>query len=132
MLPATQIGTPGGVPMPLEWLLRGSSWSGGDALTRTPPPDPVRQRRDRKKLRIANFVTFSGSAGIWGPAATNSALLAVSEINQRGGILGREIELRSSTMPEARSGCRAAASDMFASDDADVIIGSHISAVRLR
>ena len=89
MLSATQIGMPGGVPMPLEWLLRGSSRTGGDALTLTPRPDPVRQRRDRKKLRIASFITLTGSAGIWGPAATNSTMLAVSEINRRGGILGR-------------------------------------------
>src|ERR1700680_3762806 len=43
VLSATQIGMPGGLPMPLEWLLRGSSRSGGDALTLTPRPDPVRQ-----------------------------------------------------------------------------------------
>jgi ABC-type branched-subunit amino acid transport system substrate-binding protein len=47
----------------------------------------------QNKLRVGNFLTFSGSPGIWGSASTNSVLLAVSEINKRGGILGREIEL---------------------------------------
>ena len=35
----------------------------------------------------------TGSPGVWGPCATSSAQLAVAEINKRGGILGREIEL---------------------------------------
>ena len=131
MLPATQIGTPGGVPMPLEWLLRGSSWSGGDALTRTPPPDPVRQRRDRRKLRIASFITLTGSAGIWGPAATNSTMLAVSEINQRGGILGREVEVVFHDAGGPIKDVVRTASDVVASDDADIIMGTHISAVRV-
>ena len=89
MLSATQIGNTGSVTMPADGLLRGPSWSGGDALTLTPRPDPFRRRRDLKKLRIANFIGLSGPAGIWGPASTNSTLLAASEINRRGGILGR-------------------------------------------
>ena len=93
MLSAMQIGNTSGVPMPPDWLVRGPSWSGGDASTRTSRPDPFRQRRDRNKLRIANFIGLSGPAGIWGPASTNSTMLGVSEINQRGGILGREIEV---------------------------------------
>ncbi len=131
MLSATQIGMPGGVPMPLELLLRGSSWSGEDALTLTPRPDPVRQRRDRKKLRIASFITLTGSAGIWGPAATNSTLLAVSEINQRGGILGREVEVVFHDAGGLMEDVVRAASDVVASDDADIIMGTHISAVRV-
>ena len=131
MLSATQIGMPGGVPMPLEWLLRGSSRSGGDALTLTPRPDPVRQRRDRKKLRIASFITLTGSAGIWGPAATNSTMLAVSEINQRGGILGREVEIVFHDAGGPIEDVVRAASDVVASDDADIIMGTHISAVRI-
>ncbi|WP_338025200.1 ABC transporter substrate-binding protein [Bradyrhizobium betae] len=45
----------------------------------------------RNKLRIGNFLTFTGSPGIWGPTSTNSAMLAAAEINKRGGILGREL-----------------------------------------
>jgi urea transport system substrate-binding protein len=131
VLSATQIGMPGGLPMPLEWLLRGSSRSGGDALTLTPRPDPVRQRRDRKKLRIASFITLTGSAGIWGPAATNSTMLAVSEINQRGGILGREVEVVFHDAGGPIEDVARAASDVVASDDADIIMGTHISAVRI-
>ena len=69
MLSATQIGMPGGLPMPLEWLLRGSSRSGGDALTLTPRPDPVRQDPVRPggvggPVRRAVDVDMGGLAGL--------------------------------------------------------------------
>jgi urea transport system substrate-binding protein len=131
VLSATQIGNTGSVPMPADWLLRGPSWSGGDAWTLTPRPDPFRPRRDRSKLRIANFIGLSGPAGIWGPASTNSTLLAASEINQRGGILGREIEVVFHDTGGNIEDVVRTASDVVASDDADIIIGSHISAIRV-
>jgi urea transport system substrate-binding protein len=93
--------------------------------------DFFNQRRDRKRLRIANFVALSGSAGIWGPAVTNSALLAASEINRRGGILGREIEMVFHDSGGNIDGVVRTAADIVASDDADIIMGSHISAVRV-
>ena len=131
MLSAMQIGNTGNVPMLADWLLRGPSWSGGDALTLTPRSDPFRRRRDRKKLRIANFIGMSGPAGIWGPASTNSTLLAVSEINQRGGILGREIEVVFHDAGGDIEDVVRTASEVVASSDADIIVGSHISAVRV-
>jgi urea transport system substrate-binding protein len=93
--------------------------------------DFFRQHRDRKRLRIANFVALSGSAGIWGPAVTNSAFLAASEINQRGGILGRQIELVFHDSGGNIDNVVRTAADIVAADDADVIMGSHISAVRV-
>jgi urea transport system substrate-binding protein len=131
VLSAMQIENTGNVPMPADWLLRGPSWSGGDALTLTPRSDPFRRRRDRKKLRIANFIGMSGPAGIWGPASTNSTLLAVSEINQRGGILGREIEVVFHDAGGDIEDVVRTATEVVASSDADIIVGSHISAVRV-
>lgn len=94
-------------------------------------PDRAERRGARNRLRIGNFLTFSGSPGIWGPAATNSALLAVSEINRRGGILGREIELSFYDSGGAVEDVAARARDALDFDDIDVVMGSHISAVRL-
>jgi urea transport system substrate-binding protein len=131
VLSATQIGTTGGGPMPPDWLLRGSSWPGGDTFTLSPRPDSFWQRRDRKKLRIANFTSLTGPAGIWGPSATNSTLLAASEINRRGGILGREIEIVFHDAGGNIEDVVRTASDVVASDGADIIMGSHISAVRV-
>jgi urea transport system substrate-binding protein len=131
VLSATQIGTTGGGPMPPDWLLRGSSSPGGDTFSLSPRPDSFWQRRDRKKLRIANFTSLTGPAGIWGPSATNSTLLAASEINRRGGILGREIEIVFHDAGGNIEDVVRTASDVVASDDADIIMGSHISAVRV-
>jgi urea transport system substrate-binding protein len=90
-----------------------------------------RSRRDRSKLRIVNFIALSGSAGIWGPASINASMLAVSEINRRGGILGRELEL---VVRDA--GCELdelarQALDIVENDEGDIIIGSHMSVVRV-
>ncbi|MBS0222209.1 MAG: substrate-binding domain-containing protein [Proteobacteria bacterium] len=97
----------------------------GDGL-----PGKVR-RRDRRKLRVAHFTSLSGSAGIWGPPSVNSAVLAASEINKRGGILGREIELVVHDAGKAPEDLTRAAEDLVASEDADIVVGSHMSAARV-
>jgi ABC-type branched-subunit amino acid transport system substrate-binding protein len=85
----------------------------------------------RNKVRIGNFLTFCGSPGIWGPSSTNSVLLAVAEINKRGGILGREIELSFYEAGGAIEDVTQRAAEAIANDEVDVIMGSHISAVRV-
>jgi urea transport system substrate-binding protein len=131
VLSITQIGKAGGLAMPPDWLLKGLPGLGGDSFPQPPRPDAFRQRRDRSKLRIVNFTSLTGPAGIWGPSATNSTLLAVSEINRRGGILGREIEVFFHDAGGNIEDVVRTASDVVASDDADIIMGSHISAVRV-
>jgi ABC-type branched-subunit amino acid transport system substrate-binding protein len=131
VLSANQIVTVAGLPVPPEWLLKGLPERGNDTSAQTPRPDLFRNRRDPKKLRVANFITLSGPAGIWGPAGTNSTLLAAREINRRGGILGREIELVFHDAGGNIDDVVRAASDIAASEDADVVMGSHISAVRV-
>src|ERR1700738_1909696 len=129
LLSLTQFGKFGGPSMPPEWLLKGFAEPGTGMSVET--PSLFRGRRDRKKIRIANFITLSGSAGLWGPACTNSTLLAASEINRRGGILGREIEIVFHDAGGGIDDVVRAASDIVASDDADILMGSHISAVRV-
>ena len=115
--------------MPPEWLLKGLRGAATD--TSVPMLGSFPARRDRKKLRIANFVGLSGPSGIWGPASINSTLQGVSEINRRGGILGREIEVAFHDTGGDIDEVTRTASDIVASEDADLIMGSHISAVRL-
>ncbi|NPV20483.1 ABC transporter substrate-binding protein [Bradyrhizobium aeschynomenes] len=123
--------TAGRVSLPPSLLFRSRPQRSG--LTSLAPfdPDSIARRGSRSKLRIGNFITFSGSPGIWGPAATNSALLAVSEINRRGGILGREIELSFYDSGGPVEEVVARARDALDFDEIDVVMGSHISAVRL-
>src|SRR5258708_21903573 len=119
------------LPVQAGWRLKGLPEGCFDTFVKTARPDIFRPRRDRKKLRIANFITLSGPAGIWGPAGTNSTLLAATEINRRGGILGREIELVFHDAGGNIDDVGRSASDIVASDDADIVMGSHISAARV-
>jgi ABC-type branched-subunit amino acid transport system substrate-binding protein len=123
------MGQAGGPPPSPDWLLRSLGERG--AWQQPPQPQRIRFPRDRRKLRIANFIAMSGPAGIWGPASTNSTMLAVAEINRRGGILGRELELSFHDAGGDIDGIVRAASEIVANDDADVVMGSHISAVRV-
>src|SRR5437870_13034986 len=76
--------------IPPSLLVRNLSKAADDLDQSTIKPGSSWRRGAHSKLRIGNFLTFSGSPGIWGPSSTNSVVLAVDEINQRGGILGRE------------------------------------------
>jgi urea transport system substrate-binding protein len=129
LLSPTHIAKFGGPSMPPEWLLKGFSASVAGTSARA--PRPLHERGDRSKLRIANFVGLSGPSGIWGPASINSSLLAASEINRRGGILGREIEIAFHDTGGDLDDVTQTASDIVASEAADIITGSHISAVRV-
>jgi ABC-type branched-subunit amino acid transport system substrate-binding protein len=129
LLSPTHIGKFGGPSMPPEWLLKG--FPASVAGTSAQAPRPLHERGDRSKLRVANFAALSGPSGIWGPASINSSLLAASEINRRGGILGREIEIAFHDTGGDIDDVAQAASDIVASEGADIITGSHISAVRV-
>ena len=131
MLSSTQVGRAGRSIPPGSLLkaFRGSRAS--DPPLHADRRELFGQRRDRKKLRVVNFLGFSGPAGIWGPAGVNGTLLAVAEINRRGGILGREIEMIFRDAGTRLDDVVRVASDIVAADDADIIMGSHISAVRV-
>ncbi|MGJ4901798.1 substrate-binding domain-containing protein [Bradyrhizobium sp. HKCCYLS2058] len=123
--------TAGRLGLPPSLLFRSPPRRAGLPALAPLDPDRLQRRGSRSRLRVGNFLTFSGSPGIWGPAATNSALLAVSEINRRGGILGREIELSFYDSGGPADEVAERARDALEFDGIDVVMGSHISAVRL-
>ena len=132
MLASNQVGSADGMSVPPGSLLKAFPGS------RAPGPllnaghrELFDQPRNRKKLRVVNFLTLSGPAGIWGPAGINGTLLAVAEINRRGGILGREVEMIFHDAGARLNDVVQTAADIVAADDADIIMGSHISAVRV-
>jgi ABC-type branched-subunit amino acid transport system substrate-binding protein len=121
----------GGPAVPPSLLFRNLS-SGATGLDLSPIDAHFSNRRGAgSKLRIGNFLTFTGSPGIWGPSSTTSALLAVAEINKRGGILGREIEMPMYDAGGSLDDVVARAAEAIAFDEVDLIMGSHISAVRV-
>jgi ABC-type branched-subunit amino acid transport system substrate-binding protein len=103
------------------------------AIDRALSPDDrtFGRRSARNKLRVGGFICCTGSPGVWGPCATSSAQLAVAEINKRGGILGREIELSIYDAGGPVDEVVDRAEQAIAFDEVDVIVGLHTSAVRV-
>jgi urea transport system substrate-binding protein len=132
VLSTVPVSTRGHLSIPQHLLFRGPPPAQA-SLPSLSPFDCDRFKRDgaRSKLRVGNFLTFTGSPGIWGPSSTNSALLAVAEINARGGILGRELELATYDSGGGIEEVAQRARDAVEFDEVDIIMGSHISAVRV-
>lgn len=84
----------------------------------------------RRPVRIGLLVPLSGPAGIWGPSSQASAQLAVQELNQQGGILGREVELVLCDAGQAPEDMADDAEALLYEAGIDAIVGMHISAVR--
>ncbi|WP_036014669.1 ABC transporter substrate-binding protein, partial [Bradyrhizobium yuanmingense] len=120
----------GGSALPPSLLFRNlSSSAAGGALS--PHGDALFKRRGVNKLRVGGFICCTGSPGVWGPCATNSAQLAVAEINKRGGILGRELELSIYDAGGPLDEVLDRAEQAIAFDEVDLIVGLHTSAVRV-
>lgn len=81
-------------------------------------------------MKIGLLLPRDGPAGLWSPSTEASALLAVAEINARGGIRGRPIDLvlgdAGGTVAEAAE----AADDLIALDEVDLLVGMHPSDMR--
>jgi len=91
-------------------------------------PSLLRRRRDR--LSIALLAPFSGPAGLWGPSCQSSAMLAAREINESGGLLGRELDLTFIDAGGDPDTVADATLDLVVDGGAEAVIGMHISAVR--
>ena len=130
MLSTENFPAAGGSAFPPPLLLRNLA---SPAVDRALSPDDraSRRRGARNKLRVGGFICCTGSPGVWGPCATSSAQLAVAEINRRGGILGREIELSIYDAGGPIDEGVDRAEQAIALDEVDVIVGLHTSAVRV-
>ncbi len=93
-----------------------------------PGHGPARWRGER--LNVGLFIPTSGAAGIWGPSCRASATLAAHEINQAGGILGREVAIRIEDAGDDADEAAERAAVLACEDEIQAIVGMHISAVR--
>lgn len=91
---------------------------------------PYRSRRRRDRLCIALLAPFSGPAGLWGPSCQTSALLAAREVNESGGLLGRELDLTFIDAGRDPETVTDETLDLIVEGGAEAVIGMHISAVR--
>ena len=89
--------------------------------------------RASESFRVALMIPLCGSAGIWAPSCISSAQVAVAELNQQGGILGRKVQLiMIDAALEAPEPVEAVINDLIETQAIDAIVGMHISAIRQR
>lgn len=82
------------------------------------------------ELDIALVVPMNGSAGIYAPSCVASAELAAHEINEAGGILGREVRLHLVNGGCAPHEVTGNVDGMITAHTIDAVVGWHTSAVR--
>lgn len=116
---------------PVDWE------TGADSATIAAPPATAhrkskapRKARPTETVRIGLLLPLSGPSGLLGPSGRNCAELAAEEINARGGLLGRRVQVivadgGMSFAASAREGLR-----LIEQDGAVALIGTHPSGVR--
>jgi urea transport system substrate-binding protein len=73
-------------------------------------------------IRIGLLISYEGPVGIWAPSCEASAVLAVAEINNAGGLLGQELELVVVNSGETAKSATEAAADAVEIEGADAIV----------
>jgi urea transport system substrate-binding protein len=81
-------------------------------------------------MDVALVVPGSGTSGIYGPSCNASARLAVAEINDTGGILGREVRLLHVDGGQAPGWVADEVDSLVTSGSVAAVAGWHTSAVR--
>lgn len=87
--------------------------------------------RKREPIRIGLLVPFQGADAIWGPSCQYSAVLAAAELNEKGGILGRQIELLAADAGGSPQAVVERARDLVERQGANALVGVHLSSVRV-
>jgi urea transport system substrate-binding protein len=83
-------------------------------------------------IDLAFVVPESGPSGIYGPSCQASGRLAATEINQSGGIMGREVRLRTVDGGQSPAQVANEVGMMVEMGLVDAVTGWHTSAVRER
>ncbi|MDS9468479.1 substrate-binding domain-containing protein [Paracoccus sp. MBLB3053] len=110
--------------------------AGGNFISRVATRKPSvlegEDRASRRPIRIGLLVPFRGADAIWGPSCQYSGVLAAAELNQKGGILGRPVQLSAADAGGDPELVEDRVRKLLATDGADVLIGVHLSSVRER
>jgi len=87
----------------------------------------------REAFRVALLIPLCGSAGIWAPSCISSAQVAVSELNEKAGIMGRKVQLiMIDAAEEAGEPVEEVLNDLIEFGSIDAIVGMHLSSIRQR
>jgi urea transport system substrate-binding protein len=79
-------------------------------------------------LKMGLLIPREGPAGIWAPSCEASAILAVSELNAEGGILGRRVDLVIADAGDTDASAAAAA--VVGVNNAEVVVAMVTSSAR--
>ncbi|RCG32685.1 nitrile hydratase [Sphaerisporangium album] len=82
-------------------------------------------------LRVGLVVPVSGVLGLLGPCAINCAMLAASEVNARGGLLGRQVELVLVDAGAAPAEVAREVAGLTRAGAVQALVGTHTSDVRV-
>ncbi len=93
-------------------------------------PFPFSQNWEDDSFSIGLFVPMIGVAGIWGPSGIACATLAAEEINQAGGLLGRELRLKCVNASDEVDDLAQVTRELVDSGSIGAIVGMHTSSVR--
>lgn len=93
-------------------------------------PAVLRHARANTPFKIGLFYAASGPASLFGPTQKASAELAVEQINGKGGIMGRPVELLLADAGGPPAESTRAAVRLMLNDKCDLFVGSHDSATR--
>jgi ABC-type branched-subunit amino acid transport system substrate-binding protein len=83
-----------------------------------------------RRIKVGVITDQTGALSFMGVANANVAKLVIDDINARGGLLGREIELHLEDSETADSVAEAKATKLVEQDDVDVIFGGIYSSTR--
>lgn len=86
--------------------------------------------RTRDALTMALVVPLQGPAGIFGPSCESCGTLAMEEINDEGGVLGRELRLLPVDGGASPAEVAREVDALVRAGSVDAVTGWHISAVR--
>ncbi|MDJ0950259.1 MAG: substrate-binding domain-containing protein [Alphaproteobacteria bacterium] len=89
---------------------------------------PYRSAADR--FRVGLYIPLSGPPGLWGPSSQACAVLAAAELNQIGGIAGRDVELLTVDAADAPAQVAEETERLIDEAGLDAIVGMHDSQVR--
>jgi ABC-type branched-subunit amino acid transport system substrate-binding protein len=93
---------------------------------------PLSGERRAQELVIGLCIPLSGSTGLWGPSALAAAKLALKELNLAAGIDGQECRLELINAGDDAPDIEERVKGLINSGVVDVLVGTHISAVRQR
>jgi branched-chain amino acid transport system substrate-binding protein len=102
--------------------------AGGEAAE---APEPAADGPEGEPLKIGMAAALSGGAALFGVAAQNAAQLAVDELNEAGGVLGRPVEFISRDSQARPEEGVSQARDLILSEEIDMLLGPVSSGVAL-